>query len=104
MYFSFSGGGNIAAWGIISFETGLTHLRVESKISSPYHPCEVYLPFTYIYHKNQPNVGNIPVPWMVWDLFSTIYHEVWLTLGPQAKSVSRRPAAGQGENACDKHL
>ena len=41
---------------------------------------------------------------MVWDLFSTIYHEVWLTLGPQAKSVSRRPAAAQGENACDKHL
>ena len=24
--------------------------------------------FTYIYHKFKPNVGNIPVPWMVWFL------------------------------------
>ena len=38
------------------------------------HPCLVYFPIPYIYHKNQPNVyrGKSTIHWMVWDLYSIL--------------------------------
>ena len=33
--------------------------------------------YTYIYHKNQPNVGKyIPVPWILWEPPKA---QVWIT-------------------------
>ena len=42
-------------------------------VQVPYPIASMYGIFTYnyIYHKNQPNVGKIYHPWMVWVIYST---------------------------------
>ena len=59
------------------------------KSSSPIPIGSMYGIFTYIYHKNQPNVGKYTiVPWILWPI------EVWCFFAPSDR-ISYDPPPGR---------
>ena len=65
---------------------GKKHLETQTseKILRPIP--SMYDIYTYIYHKNQPNVGpNIPVPWILWERQKILQTFDWGFWGPMPR-------------------